>query len=85
MSSKVRRLQEKTQNLEETGTRKFDGEDFDSILAGLKPVCTLVPDSEGSEDQDYAVKDREAGAYETCSGGATNGGDGETVPTLGEF
>lgn len=58
---------------------------FDSILAGLKSVCTLVLHSEGSEDQDHAVKDREAGAYETCSGGATNGGDGETVPTLGEF
>ncbi|KAL0759486.1 hypothetical protein Bca101_075636 [Brassica carinata] len=61
------------------------GEDFDSILAGLKSVCTLVPDSEGSEDQGHTVEDREAGADEAGSGGATKGGDGETVPTLGEF
>ena len=61
------------------------GEDFDSILAGLKSVCTLVTDSEGSEDQGHAVEDREAGADEASSGGATKGGDGETVPTLGEI
>ncbi|KAJ4876002.1 Uncharacterized protein Rs2_41020 [Raphanus sativus] len=61
------------------------GEDFDSILAGLKSVCTLVPDSEGLEDQGHAVEDREVGADEVGSNDATKGGDGETVPTLGEF
>ncbi|KAJ4875994.1 Uncharacterized protein Rs2_41012 [Raphanus sativus] len=61
------------------------GEDFDSILAGLKSLCTLVPDSEGSKDQGHAVEDREAGADEAGSGGATKRGDGETVPSLGEF
>lgn len=53
------------------------------ILAGLKSVCTLVPDLEGSEDQGHAVEDREAGADEAGSGGATKGGDSETVPTFG--
>ncbi|KAJ4872940.1 Uncharacterized protein Rs2_45393 [Raphanus sativus] len=61
------------------------GEDFDSILAGLKSVCTLVLDSEGSEDQGHAVEDRETGADEVGCGDATKGGDGETAPTSGEF
>ncbi|KAG2311594.1 hypothetical protein Bca52824_023151 [Brassica carinata] len=55
--------------------------DFNSILAGLKSECTIVPDSEGSEDQGQAVEDREAGADEAGSCGATKGGDGEAVPT----
>ena len=59
--------------------------DFDSILAGLKSECTLVPDSEGSEDQVQAAEDREAGADEAGSGGATEGVDGEAVPAAGEF
>ncbi|KAL0734092.1 hypothetical protein Bca4012_010302 [Brassica carinata] len=58
---------------------------FDSILAGLKSECTLVPDSEGSEDQVHAAKDREAGADEAGSGGATEGVDDEAVPAACEF
>ncbi|KAL0886019.1 hypothetical protein Bca101_010002 [Brassica carinata] len=59
--------------------------DFDLIVAGLQAECTLAPTSEDSEDQERAGEDCEAGADEAGSGGATEGGDGEAVPIVGEL
>ncbi|KAJ4885462.1 Uncharacterized protein Rs2_35555 [Raphanus sativus] len=95
-SSKVRRLQKKIQSHEEMGARKsaetVDPRDdffvrltkmailFESLIAvrrvgGFQRRLRL--DSRWSEIREAATKGG--------SGGATKGGDGETVPTLGEF